>query len=362
MIATANGTKAWHDCYCDGWQGLLVPEAFAHPAKVSKALADRIYQHAAEQGWLRPGDVVVDPFGGIGGTALWPALHGVAWCGCELELRFKELADQNFALWRRKWSHDPDWVEPRMVLGDSRRLVELVGAAGVCVGSPPFQEDNTAAQGYKREWIKQQMQAGRMRTTAKPENVKGDWAEQDGQGTTLGNLASLPAGEPPQVVVGSPPFNERTPGSVLQPGGRQGTRQGYKNAGANDSAADWGQTPGNLGNQQGDTFWAASRDILRQVYQLLPVGGHAIFVLKAFVRKGKLVDFPAQWEALCHEVGFRAVCRHHAMLVQESEPQHSLLGDGPKPKRKERKSFFRRLAERKGCPPIDYEVVLCTEV
>ena len=27
--------------------------------------------------------------------------------------------------------------------------------------------------------------------------------------------------------------------------------------------------------------------------------------------------------------------------------------------KKERKSFFRRLAERKGSPAIDYEVVLC---
>jgi hypothetical protein len=47
------------------------------------------------------------------------------------------------------------------------------------------------------------------------------------------------------------------------------------------------------------------------------------------------------------------------MLVQESEPQHSLLGDGPKRKRREKKSFFRRLAEKKGSPKIDWETIVC---
>ena len=23
----------WHNCYDDGWQGIIVPEAFAHPAR-----------------------------------------------------------------------------------------------------------------------------------------------------------------------------------------------------------------------------------------------------------------------------------------------------------------------------------------
>ena len=49
----------------------------------------------------------------------------------------------------------------------------------------------------------------------------------------------------------------------------------------------------------------------------------------------------------------------HAMLVKETEHEglwgHTII------KKKERKSFFRRLAESKGSPPIDYEVVLCIE-
>ena len=36
----------WYGCYSGGWRAApLVPEAYAHPAKVSFTLADRIYRH-----------------------------------------------------------------------------------------------------------------------------------------------------------------------------------------------------------------------------------------------------------------------------------------------------------------------------
>lgn len=48
------------------------------------------------------------------------------------------------------------------------------------------------------------------------------------------------------------------------------------------------------------------------------------------------------------------------MLVQRSQPQ-GLLDGGEHVQKKERKSFFRRLAEKKGSPAIDWEIVLCLE-
>jgi hypothetical protein len=44
------------------------------------------------------------------------------------------------------------------------------------------------------------------------------------------------------------------------------------------------------------------------------------------------------------------------MLVKETH-DNGLFGEIVE--KKERKSFFRRLAESKGSPPIDYETVLC---
>ncbi len=86
--------------------------------------------------------------------------------------------------------------------------------------------------------------------------------------------------------------------------------------------------------------------------------GVAIFVVKSFVRKGCIVDFPGDWRRLCESVGFRMVCEHHAMLVKKTT--HAGLF-GTITEKKERKSFFRRLAESKGSPAIDYEVILCME-
>jgi hypothetical protein len=114
-----------------------------------------------------------------------------------------------------------------------------------------------------------------------------------------------------------------------------------------------------MGVTQGDTFWAAAKQIVAECHKILKPGGHAIWVVKSFVRKGKIVDFPGDWQKLCESQGFKTVCIHHAMLVKEQN-HDGLFGDTITEK-KERKSFFRRLAESKGSPAINYEVVLCMQ-
>jgi HTH-type transcriptional regulator/antitoxin HigA len=125
------------------------------------------------------------------------------------------------------------------------------------------------------------------------------------------------------------------------------------------ASEDYDDTAGNIGNQQGDTFWSAARTIVEQLYMVLRPGAHAVFVLKAFVRNGQIVDFPGQWQALCESVGFVTLHEHHAMLTEERGTQIGLDGERHT-KKVERKSFFRRLAESKGSPRIDYETVICT--
>ena len=123
---------------------------------------------------------------------------------------------------------------------------------------------------------------------------------------------------------------------------------------------DYGDHPDQLGNAQGGTFWAAARAILLQCHAVLAPGGVAIWVLKAFVRNKAIVDFPGQWEALCNSCGFETVEVIRAYLVEDRGAQFALNGDLVE-KKVARKSFFRRLHEKKypGLA-INWEIVLIT--
>lgn len=161
-----------------------------------------------------------------------------------------------------------------------------------------------------------------------------------------------------QAAISSPPYE----GLRMDGGKIAKEEQGGMRPYSDDPVDAWMTTrdQDNIGNNRPDDFWHASRTILEQLYQVITPGGHAVFVVKAFVRNKKIVDFPAQWAQLCEAVGFRLLHDHHAMLTEEYGEQHRLDG-GSDVKTVARKSFFRRLAESKGSPKIDYENVLCFE-
>jgi hypothetical protein len=121
------------------------------------------------------------------------------------------------------------------------------------------------------------------------------------------------------------------------------------------------ESPGQLGTEHGDTFWSAAATIIAQVVALLKPGGVAVWVVKAYVRDGAIVDFPGQWQALCHSLGLVTLHKHHALLVEEHGTQGDLFGTETT-HRTERKSFFRRLHEkRRPDLAINHETVLCMQ-
>ena len=108
----------------------------------------------------------------------------------------------------------------------------------------------------------------------------------------------------------------------------------------------YGKNKGQLGNITGPTFWSAARDILLECYAILKFGGVAVFVTKDFIRKGKRVPFSDDWLRLCESCGFVLVKRVQASLIKEDRHPDMFVGEDVKTT--ERKSFFRRLAERRG--------------
>lgn len=451
----------WRGCYKQSWSGLIAPEAFAHPAKYSRALIRQIYDHVIEHGWVERGSHVIDPFGGVALGGLDAMLNGLNWTGCELEAKFHGLGNQNIALWNERYSRMPQWGSARLLNGDSRKLVEVLSAADCCVSSPPYagnvkgdylmSEDGKTHRrdvdrGFKQghgcfrgseSYGQSDGQLGSMRDadfdvaiTSPPYNPP---MSQDHNGTRGGQRGTTPSEKGAfvkygnaegqlegmsmdghAIVVSSPPFpqpytgggginvkgygdgsdkvgertyqgkgGERSEGNletldaqgfqaaVSSPpyeglrmdGGKIAKEQAAGMRPYSDDPVDaWFTTrdQANIANNHPETFWSASRTILEQLYQVITPGGHAVFVVKAFVRNKQIVDFPAQWAQLCEAVGFKLIHRHKALLTEDYGTQGTFDGEG-KTLTIARKSFFRRLAESKGSPRIDWESVLCFE-
>ena len=93
----------WQNCYNDSWKGRISDGSFAHPAKAAPGLIKRIFDHAFENGYLEKGSTVVDPFGGVGTTAIEGTIRGVRTVTLELERRFHILSLQNLILHSKGW-------------------------------------------------------------------------------------------------------------------------------------------------------------------------------------------------------------------------------------------------------------------
>jgi len=444
----------WNGLYGESWKGLIHDDAFAHPAKFSRALIRKIYDHVITEGWANKGDSVVDPFGGVALGAHDAMRHGLNWYGCELESRFALLGAQNIALWNDRFSRMPNWGTAGLLQGDSRKLVDVLSSAECCVSSPPyagneksdylmsddgktrrrdekrgFRQGHGCFRGSEGAYGSSEGQLGAMKEgdlnlaitsppyandtvndrngidlskVKKPGGHNSQSRKMANYGEASGQLGAMPEG---QLCVSSPPFlegrtSDRKQSNVVTDKRVGGATEHRKTAygdvdgqlgkmadGRFDCAVssppyehdsephgdlrpssdrqaavfverDYGATDGNL-SQAPETFWSASRLILEQLHQVIVPGGYAVFVVKAFVRDKKIVDFPGQWAQLCEAVGFKLLHHHRASLVEYSGTQGGFHED--KEIRVERKSFFRRLAESKGSPRIDHESVLCFE-
>lgn len=131
-------TLTWKGCYDDQWKGFITDASFQHPAKFSKALIERILDHLAVRRWIRIGDVIGDPFGGVATGGLISAYRGYHWIGIELEPKFVQLGHGNIEKHRTKFKM-LGVPAPLLIGGDSREFNIAVDAV---LSSPPYAASN----------------------------------------------------------------------------------------------------------------------------------------------------------------------------------------------------------------------------
>jgi hypothetical protein len=606
IVLTKTEQQTWHGCYDGGWGNNISPASYAHPAKMARGLAQRIYAYMLERGWLMPGDTVLDPFGGIGGTCLDALTNGLNWVGVELEARFTDLGQgcdctgiskadwiRFYGRWEKANYKDgrhfcPDclaqakqvdesrqlsFFEPEpsaayirnsgvipetlphryrgnldlfkryarpgtfavLLNGDSRYLRQVINQAQVdgLLSSPPYADQPTKTSPVKEDsWsdgkarpvgasqrnsngygcnpdnlgnlpagnldalltsppfagntggrgeasrngidaaLFDRHSGGMKRGTGEsPDNLdhlpmKGlaeallsspPYANVDpaksgkgvdlrknyetyrasgggssfeaycrtqathsqGYGGSEGQLSGLPSGSF-DAALSSPPYahpaktgetkedswsdgRSRPVGASQRNNGGYGASEGQLGAmKSNDERGmmndesrgfegvvtsppfenqlpshdnfipphdskfrlktsyktGYGSNTGQLGTEQGQTFWSAARLIVAESYHLLKPGSYSAWVCKKFVRNGQIVDFPGQWQQLCEACGFEYVETIRAMLVTERGVQIDLGGEDKRLKT-ERKSFFRRLHEKRAPHlSIDFEEIV----
>lgn len=392
----------WHGLYSGTWKGVITEESFTHPAKFASELARKMFRHGLERGFWKAGDLVGDPFGGIGGGGIWATWAGLRWIGVELEPRFVAMARDNFRLHERGWRQMRCEL-PTIVQGDSRMFAELVGGSiAGAVTSPPYGDQmdaggpdtphpdgaTRAMHGRKDRYGSTPGQISKLSgiVTSPPysetlSHGSGPVTERDLQGGK--SLIGIKAGygsTPGQIgklsgVVTSPPWENQEganaakkhadPEAVAEKRSRQyasgeiGGNYASKEAilkgliRANEQV--YGQSEGQLGNQSGDTYWQAMAQVYASVYQSLKPGGVMACVVKDYVKNKARVPLCDTTLELLISTGFEPIERCRAWLTKETREAglHEEIVTT-----KSRKSFFRRLAEKKGSPAIDWEEVL----
>ena len=349
MDALPNVTE-WTGCYDESWQGLITPESYSHPAKMACGLLRRIIEHGLTEGYWRKGDLIGDPFFGIGSTGILGASYGLLVVGVELEARFCELAAANFEKHRHLWEASGDPF-PVCIQGDSREFARLVGECCGVVTSPPYAETpiadaRNAAGGHGRQF----------ELTGKSPRARG--VVDDDYGSTEGNIGNLKSGAVDGVVT-SPPFTTaQEGGGICKTGTPAMQKTGGGPSGTGGYRADaQGNSPGQIANEKPEDYWQAMFAVYSQMHAAMKPNAVAAVVVKAFVKQGKIVDLPGDTCKLLESLGFEVFERVRAMLVKETR-HPDLFGGEDHVETKSRKSFFRRLCEKRGSPAIDWEEVI----
>lgn len=309
----------WYACYKTSNKPWFVSKAFSHPAKMSIGLCQRIFEFMEEKGMIQKGDVVCDPFGGIGTTGLVGATKGYPVVCVELEEKFVALAKANVEKHRKAWE---SLSKPISIIlqGDSRKLSEILSQADAAVMSPPFSQPETRDR-YP-------VQAGSI----------SDFMKRAHTGESQGQIGSFSGGNIDSILT-SPPYEEG-----LGHKGKGNEIDEKKKLYSRCAENRYGDSVGNIGKEKAETYWSAMSQVYSECRKVLKSHGWMAIVVKDFVRAKKRVPLCDNTVKLLEHLGFKVEYRARGWMREDLQMDDAFSGA---PAHKQRKSFFRRDREQK---------------
>src|SRR3990167_1543443 len=395
----------WFGCY-EGdvyFKQYFEPSTYAHPAKISPLLADRIFKHLEKLELLKEGMTILDFMVGSGRIPLMASLRGYKGLGVELEPHFVKMCNDNKKFAENKIGRKLDM---EILQGDSRQLSKLLSKSDVAVVSPPFEQsrhyygdksdefwEKKAELSKRPAWLNKD---GKTRQTIErqeegygdnPSNignlkykemvgvvsppyqdseitnwksdVKGsdikkrkelreekEWDNYSQNPENIGNLKDTAF-----VGITSPPYDNR-----LSDGGKDQEKweQWHKLAiEKRETATKYNSNLENIGNQNNESYLSAMLQVYKEASKVCPI---ICTVTKNPTRAGKLRRLDLDTISLLQMAGYQIVDYHRAILFKTYE-QSTLTGETKK-EHKGRLSFFKRLSLNKGNQASQWEDIL----
>jgi DNA modification methylase len=330
----------------------FLEHAMPHPAKMNVELLEFLVLK-----YSREGDLILDPMAGTGSTCVIAALNGRDAVCVEIEPRFYEWMEAR----KRVEAHKTLRRKGRIVnvLGDARRLSELLKQADAIVTSPPYAQTISHRSGGSNVRV---VGVGISTITARTYSTSDD------------NIGNLPLGDVDAIIT-SPPYESALEGTSRHTRGGIASRDPkLARSGTYSTVLSvkpgvpvmYSPNPDNIGNlknsdkdyelleREEDTNTLYSR-LLRdgkptylsemllvysECFKVLKPGGNCVVVVKPFIRGKKVVDLPYYTWLLMERAGFKLGKLHKFRLPT--------------------KSFWRKLYYRKypEVPEIAHEYVI----
>lgn len=230
------------------------------------------------------------------------------------------------------------------------------------VTSPPYETIAAGAGGLNSRPAKKDGQQSGRKASSASQSADQRYGQTDGQ------IARAAKG-PVDALLTSPPYedsiNSKSHGIDFSkakrdyPGRINHSDRNAKHAARADEMI-YGDTEGQIGKLKKQTYWEAMAQVYASCYRTLRPGGVMVVVVKDFVKRGKRMTLCDDTMRLLLWLGFEEYRRIRAMLVKQTAVAD--LFEGERTEKVEKKSFFRRVHEKRLAPDdprrIDWEEVL----